>query len=67
MIGYCGVDSCVLEGKPELELGYRLVAEARGLGYATEAASAVLDYYRQRELNGIIAFTAHDNQASRAV
>lgn len=42
-IGYCGVDRCELDGKQELELGYRLVTRARGNGYATEAARAVLD------------------------
>src|SRR3982750_2769751 len=45
-IGYCGVDRCELEGQQKLELGYRLIASARGNGYATEAARAVLDYYQ---------------------
>jgi len=67
IIGYCGVDSCELEGNYELELGYRLIASARGQGYATEAASAVLDYYGRQGVTNIIAFTAHGNKSSQAV
>lgn len=66
-IGYCGVDRCELEGKQELELGYRLIASARAKGYATEAARAVLDYYQQQGITDIIAFTAHGNEPSQAV
>ncbi len=66
-IGYCGVDRCELEGKQELELGYRLITGARGRGYATEAARAVLDYYQQTGVVDIIAFTAHGNATSQAV
>jgi RimJ/RimL family protein N-acetyltransferase len=66
-IGYCGVECCELEGVQELELGYRLIASARGKGYATEAASAVLDYYQQQGITDIIAFTAHGNEPSHAV
>ena len=46
LVGYCGVDCCELDAKPEVELGYRLIASARGRGYATEAARAVLEYYQ---------------------
>jgi RimJ/RimL family protein N-acetyltransferase len=67
IIGYCGVDTCELEGKQELELGYRLIANARGRGYATEAARAVLDYYERQGVTHIIAFTVHGNNPSQAV
>lgn len=66
-IGYCGVESCELEGKQELELGYRLITSARGNGYATEAACAVLDYYQQQGITDIIAYTAYGNMPSQAV
>ena len=66
-IGYCGVEYCELDGQQELELGYRLIASARGNGYATEAARAVLDYYQQQGITDIIAFTAHGNEPSQAV
>ncbi len=42
VVGYAGVDWFDFEGKRRLELGYRLVPQARGKGYATEAGSAVL-------------------------
>jgi ribosomal-protein-alanine N-acetyltransferase len=67
LIGYCGVDRCELEGEQALELGYRLIASARGRGYATEAARAVLDYYQQQGIADIIAFTAHGNLRSQGV
>ena len=67
LIGYCGVDRCELESEQELELGYRLILNSRGCGYATEAARAVLDYYAQQGVSNIIAFTAHGNFPSQAV
>jgi len=45
LIGYCGLflfDD--LDGKPEIELGYRLERRSWGNGYGTEAASAVRDH-----------------------
>jgi len=67
IIGYCGVEVCELEGKRELELGYRLTSKARGRGYATEAAGEVLDYYRRQGTFNIIAYTAPENSASQNV
>jgi RimJ/RimL family protein N-acetyltransferase len=40
--GYVGVNWFPFEGERRLEFGWRLVPEARGRGYATEAAGAVL-------------------------
>lgn len=42
IIGYAGVDRFEFEGEPHLEFGYRLAAESRGKGYATEAGQAIL-------------------------
>ena len=42
IIGYTGVDRFVYDGVGWLEYGYRLVATARGKGYATEAGQALL-------------------------
>jgi ribosomal-protein-alanine N-acetyltransferase len=42
LIGYCGLfhfDD--VNGRPEVEIGYRLIRSAWGHGYATEAAQAV--------------------------
>ena len=41
--GYVGMDWFDFEGERRLEFGWRLVAEARGKGYATEASRALLD------------------------
>ena len=42
IIGYSGVNWFDFEGQRRLEYGYRLVPEARGMGYATEAGGALL-------------------------
>jgi RimJ/RimL family protein N-acetyltransferase len=42
IVGYAGVAWFDFEGQRRLEFGYRLVPEARGRGYATEAGRAVL-------------------------
>ena len=42
IVGYSGVNWFELEGQRRLEWGYRLVPEARGRGFATEAGSALL-------------------------
>ncbi len=57
VIGYCGLfyfpDVC---GQPETEIGYRLARSSWGCGYATEAASAVLNYaFKTLHLSRLIA------------
>jgi RimJ/RimL family protein N-acetyltransferase len=64
IIGYCGIEPCEIDGIPELELGYRLLKNSRGFGYATEAARALLSFEYQRDRNNIIAFTEPTNQPS---
>lgn len=64
LIGYCGIETCLLDGRQEIELGYRLIKSARGLGYATEAAQALLDYYKKIGVEEIVAFTELQNTAS---
>jgi RimJ/RimL family protein N-acetyltransferase len=45
VIGYCGLFAFPdINGRPEIEIGYRLERAAWGNGYATEAACAVRDY-----------------------
>jgi RimJ/RimL family protein N-acetyltransferase len=43
VLGYSGVNWFDFEGERRLEWGYRLVPEARGKGYATEAGRALID------------------------
>jgi RimJ/RimL family protein N-acetyltransferase len=42
IIGYSGANWLEFEGRKRLEFGYRLIPQARGRGYATEASRAVL-------------------------
>lgn len=53
---------------PCVEIGWRLAAEHWGKGYATEAASAVLDHaFGPLGLQHVVAFTAPANRRSRRV
>jgi RimJ/RimL family protein N-acetyltransferase len=45
-LGDCGPTWFDVDGVQELEIGYRLLPQYWGKGYATEAASAVLTYVR---------------------
>lgn len=50
---------------PELEMGYWLMAEAQGHGYAFEAASAVKNHaFQALGLDTLVSYIAADNQAS---
>ena len=50
------------------EIGWALAAEYRGQGYATEAASALMDYgFNTLDLHRLHADTNSDNAASRGV
>ncbi|MEM7288027.1 MAG: GNAT family N-acetyltransferase [Actinomycetota bacterium] len=53
VVGYAGIDWFDFEGRRELEFGWRLDTGARGKGYATEAATAVLEIAR-RESAGLV-------------
>ncbi|RFB95781.1 GNAT family N-acetyltransferase [Rhizobium leguminosarum bv. trifolii] len=55
-------------GSKQFELGYSLIEEAWGKGLATEAASALADWFFERRLaSGFIAFTHPENIASQRV
>src|SRR5438270_1966868 len=56
VIGYAGADYFTLRGERRLEFGYRLIKSARGYGYATEAASALLDLARDTFEGELLAF-----------
>jgi [ribosomal protein S5]-alanine N-acetyltransferase len=65
-VGYCGLFHFPdVNGKPEIEIGYRLVRAAWGKGYATESARAVRDYaFATLGLNRLIAIIEPSNIAS---
>jgi RimJ/RimL family protein N-acetyltransferase len=66
VIGDCGLQ--MLEGGPEVELGYKLGSAYRGRGYATEAGRASLEFgFDQIGLERVVAVTWPGNRASRGV
>ncbi len=67
IIGYCGVAWFEFEGQPRLEFGWRLVPSARGFGYATEAATALLGLAADSFDGEILAMIDPTNEPSRRV
>ena len=68
LIGYCGLFSMNVHGKPEIELGYRLGRSHWGRGIATEAARAAVSYARDAlKLKRLIALIDPGNTRSAAV
>lgn len=56
------------EGWPELELGYWLVPEARGTGYATEAGARARDYaFNELGAETLVSFISPHNEPSARV
>jgi RimJ/RimL family protein N-acetyltransferase len=67
IIGYTGAGSVILDGTRRLEWGWRLVPEARGRGYATEAARALLALADHQDDGEMLCLISPDNHASRRV
>lgn len=69
-IGFCGLAPVTFDAPftPKVEIGWRLAYEHWGQGFATEAASAVLDWiFAHLWWPEIISFTREANTASQAV
>jgi RimJ/RimL family protein N-acetyltransferase len=65
VIGTCGFGAYEIDGREEMELGYRLRLQFWGKGYATEAAIGTLKYaFETLNLKRIFAFALPQNQAS---
>lgn len=66
VIGFCGLNYYAdVDGRAEVEVGYRLARAWWGRGYATEAAAAVRDYaFATLRLPRLIALIDPDNAAS---
>lgn len=54
-------------GKEDVEIGWHLHPDSWGIGYATEAAQAVVDHVAARGITRLVAVTHPDNMPSRAV
>jgi RimJ/RimL family protein N-acetyltransferase len=67
IVGYTGVDYVVFEDETWLEWGYRLTAEARGRGYATEAGQALLAKAHRTYSGELLAIIDRENLASQNV
>lgn len=61
-IGMCGLVR--REGLDEVDIGFALLPDYWGQGYAYEAASAVLEWGRQHGLAHIVAIVSPDNDPS---
>jgi ribosomal-protein-alanine N-acetyltransferase len=66
VIGYCGLTPFPdIDGRPEVEVGYRLARDCWGQGFGLEAAQAVRDYaFGVLGLPRLIALIDPDNVAS---
>lgn len=68
VIGECGLIDLTVAGKPYVEIGYHLIAEAWHQGYMTEAAQAVKDYaFTELHLSEVISTIRDTNLASMNV
>jgi RimJ/RimL family protein N-acetyltransferase len=67
IVGYAGVNWFDFEDRRRLEFGYRLVAEARGVGYATEASRAVKATAARTFRGEVLAMIDPTNHASKNV
>jgi [ribosomal protein S5]-alanine N-acetyltransferase len=68
LIGYCGFFHQLVDGKDEIEIGYRLHPDYWNQGLATEAAIAVRDHaFGDLKLSRVISLIHPDNAASRRV
>lgn len=69
-IGYVGlsVPTFITDFTPCVEIGWRLAKEYWNQGYATEAATATLEYaFAKLDLHDVFSFTVPDNKASQKV
>ena len=65
MLGYCGLLVWLIDGKREIEIGYRLTCTHWGQGLGTEAALAIRDYaWQQLGLDRLICIIEPDNYPS---
>src|ERR1044071_3612502 len=68
LVGYCGFFHHEVDGKMEIEIGYRLDSNFWNRGLTTEAARAVRDYgFSDLKLDYVISLIHPENNPSRRV
>src|SRR5689334_17916493 len=68
LVGYCGFFHHEVDGKTEIEIGYRLDSNFWNRGLTTEAARAVRDHgFRDLKLDYVISLIHPENAPSRRV
>lgn len=68
LIGHCGLLVQTVDGQPELEIGYSLLWEFWGKGYASEAATKCRDYAFHNDLSkSLISIISLSNIPSQKV
>ena len=65
-IGDAGLTMQTIEGVPRHEIGYHIHRDDRGLGYATEAARACLDFAFEQVGAGVVCSVVHPENAASA-
>ena len=72
-LGFIGVNYITRDSKykfdelPFYEIGWRLIPEVWGNGFATEGAEAVLQYAKEKGISEVYAFSTVSNTPSRKV
>ena len=70
LLGFTGLELADLDAPfcPSVQIGWQLTTDAWGHGYATEGATAVLDFaFGELRLSEVVAHTTTLNERSRAV
>lgn len=68
LIGDCGLIAQVVEGEPQLEVGYHFRRDQWGRGYATEAARGCMEFaFRELRADKVISLIRPENVPSRRV
>jgi ribosomal-protein-alanine N-acetyltransferase len=67
-IGMCGLILQEVDGKPEVEVGYHILKQYRGKGYAPEAARLFIDYaFKNNITSSVISIISIANLNSQRV
>jgi len=65
LIGDCGLVRQIVEGRPEMEVGYHIRRDQWRHGYATEAARACIEYaFRNLRVSRVISLIRPENLPS---